>query len=161
MKKIIYVAISILILSCSSDEKVSNTNNTPLIVEPIIGKWKLQKEVFINSSNNITYTINASSCETISYSEFKANNTINFVSYELNSNNNCDLITKTLEYGNWQKTNNNNYKFILKFQGESEEISNENIEFTDSNNTMIYKSTGTYFANGQSFNTQHEYRVRI
>lgn len=157
----LFVFLSIIFISCSSNTEDSTSINS-LSIDPLIGKWRLQKEVFSNTITNVSFTKNASDCETMSYFLYHNNNTFNVVSYELNSNNNnCDLVPSTLEYANWQNIGSNTYKFISKYANENEEIGLENISFENNNSIYVITSTGNFLINGQLYDKQKEYYLKI
>lgn len=158
MKKIILlILIAFLNTGCSKDETVTNPTATN---DPIIGKWKLVKEVYFNSQNVSGIERNASSCEILTSIEHKSNNTSTLISYSTGSNSSCSLDNNNWEYFRWSNLGSNNYKFISKITGQSEEIETLNIEFQNLN-TMIIKDNSGGIYNGQNYSYSKEFYTKI
>lgn len=157
MTKVILIFISISIFGCSSEGDSSVKINSN---DPILGKWKLSKEVYYNTTNNTTNERLSNNCENISSVEYKSNNTILFISYTENSSNNCAIEPNNWEYAKWQNLGNNNYKLTSKISGQSEETEAINIEFQNSY-TLIIKGNSSGVYNSQPFNYSKEYYIKI
>lgn len=118
MKKILILTITLFtLLSCSS--------NDDIILDQVIGKWKV-KSVTVNNVS----ILNA--CSSQSTIEFKSDNTVTTVAFnDDNSNSNCTSSSKT---GNWKFKNGTTYATSIDTNdGSFREIT---ITFSNNNNTF-------------------------
>lgn len=159
MKKIIFILLTALFLSCSSDS--ATEQNNPTNNDNLVGKWKLTKEVYYNTTLSTSQTRLADACEDLSYNKYNVDGTFTLVSYDANGSGGCDLIPSTLEYANWLKLSPTTYKFTSKFTGETEETYNETISFEDNNNTLIVHENQSGSYNGQPYNNSSAFYTKI
>ncbi|EJL66910.1 hypothetical protein [Flavobacterium sp. CF136] len=153
MKKITLFFILITILGCSPDNSGNNS-----ATDPIVGKWKLAKEVFYLKNGNKVEVL-TSECSSKSHTEYLANNTAKGVSYSDDSGT-CELEETNWEYFNWSNLTDGKYKFVSKISGQSEEVSIFNVDFPTST-TMVWHDDDFGVINGQEFQGSEEHLVKI
>ena len=118
MKKLV-ILMFVIFLSCSSNEESNNDNAPDINQDLIIGKWTVDKTVYL-LDDQIVEEVAPTLCDLLTKYEFFENNTIDLISYIDIGNNNCEAETVDFVYFNWAKLSGDKYKFTSKKPGEAE-----------------------------------------
>ena len=150
MNKILLSILTLLFLSCSSD----NSNQE---IDPIIGVWKPIKKVVPNSSFD---TIYFNECERKSRYQFSDDGNISqWNIYSLNSSNECYTDTQLIS-GSWVRTNNpsdsENTFFelnLLNTLNDSTYVANDHYDvgFFENHNNLIWRTFSITGSSGYLF----------
>lgn len=153
-KSILLIIVTSLFFSCSSDDSTPNLPTTEN--DPIVAKWRLEKEVFY-SDDNTNYSVFPDNCESMNRYEYTTNNNVALDLYSDDAvPGTCELDDINWEHYTWTNLGNGSYTFASKINGEPEESSTEEITF--SNNKMIIYDT--YF-DGDSNNELERHYIKV